>query len=387
MIYLDHNASTPMLDEVREEVSRSWTLFGNPSGDNSSSLMAAHEVELARNRISNLLGVNYQDLIFTSGSTEAIAIAIYGIVLAAPVHRNEILVSRIEHKAVLATCYAAAELSGRKVIEIPVTRSGEIDIDFVLENVSEKTAIICCMSANNETGVIQSTNEILRITNNFDIPLFCDTTQSIGKDPDFKLENLRSMISVVSGHKIYGPKGSGLAVIPRSLQGKMYKVLSGGGQERGFRGGTLNISGILGLAKALEISLAASEDLDLEVKKMNTNFLRALENAIQIPIHVNTKSAKTLSNTLNLRFEGVLAEEIVVNFREVVASRASACTAGREEPSHVLLAMGLTVREAEQSIRFSFGRGCSLDDIPLAVRDVSEAVDRVLLLNRQLRSF
>ena len=382
MIYLDHNASTPMLDVVKDEVSRSWALFGNPSGENSASLRAADEVESARERISSLLGINHQDLIFTSGSTEAIAIAVYGVVLAAPAQRNEILVSKIEHKAVLATCYAAAEVSGKRVIEIPVTPSGEIDVNFIFENVSEKTAIVCCMSANNETGVIQSTNDILKIAKNFDVPFFCDTTQSIGKDPDFALENLGSMISVVSGHKIYGPKGSGLALIPRSLQGKMFKVLSGGGQERGFRGGTLNVSGILGLAKALDVSLSASGDFDLEMKRMKMDFLHALESAVKVPMHLNAKSAKTLNNTLSLRFEGISAEALLVNFREVVASRASACTAGREEPSHVLLAMGLTSKAAEQSIRFSFGRGCSLDDIPVAVRDVSEAVDRVLLLSR-----
>jgi len=382
MIYFDHNASTPMLDEVKEEIYRSWTVFGNPSGENSASLRAANEVESARERISELLGTNHQDLIFTSGSTEAISIAIYGIVLAAPMQSNEILVSKIEHKAVIATCYAAAEISGKKVIEIPVTPSGEIDLDFISDKVSKKTAIVCCMSANNETGVIQSTDEILRISKNYDVPLFCDTTQSIGKDPDFGFENLGSMISVVSGHKIYGPKGSGLAVIPRSLQGKMFKVLAGGGQERGFRGGTLNISGILGLAKALDISLSDCDDFDLEMKRMKMSFLLALEKSVQVPLYLNADSAKTLNNTLSLRFDGISAEELLVNFREVVASRASACTAGREEPSHVLLAMGLTTREAEQSIRFSFGRACSLEDIPVAVRDVSDAVDRVLLLSR-----
>jgi cysteine desulfurase len=382
MIYFDHNASTPMLDEVKEEIYRSWAMFGNPSGENSASLRAANEVESARERISELLGTNHQDLIFTSGSTEAISIAIYGIVLAAPMQRNEILVSKIEHKAVIATCYAAAEISGKKVIEIPVMPSGEIDLDFILDKLSEKTAILCCMSANNETGVIQSTDEIFRISKNFDVPLFCDTTQSIGKDPDFGFENLGSMISVVSGHKIYGPKGSGLAVIPRSLQGKMFKVLSGGGQERGFRGGTLNISGILGLAKALDISSSDCDDFDLEMKRMKMSFLLALEKSVQVPLYLNAKSAKTLNNTLSLRFDGISAEQLLVNFREVVASRASACTAGREEPSHVLLAMGLTTREAEQSIRFSFGRACSFEDIPVAVRDVSDAVDRVLLLSR-----
>ena len=131
MIYLDHNASTPMLDVVKDEVSRSWALFGNPSGENSASLQAADEVESARERISSLLGINQQDLIFTSGSTEAIVIAVYGVVLAAPAQRNEILVSKIEHKAVLATCYAAAEVSGKRVIEIPVTPSGEIDVNFI----------------------------------------------------------------------------------------------------------------------------------------------------------------------------------------------------------------------------------------------------------------
>jgi len=380
MIYLDHNASTPMLDEVKEVVSRSWMIYGNPSGENPASLKAADEVESAREKISSLLGTNHQDLIFTSGSTEAIAIAIYGIVLAAPVQQNEILVSKVEHKAVLATCYAAAEVSGKKVIEIPVTTSGEIDVNFIADHVSERTSLVCCMSANNETGVIQNTSEILRITNKFEVPLFCDTTQSIGKDPDFEMTNLGSMISVISGHKIYGPKGSGLAVIPRSFQGKMFKVLSGGGQERGFRGGTLNISGILGLSKALEIALEVKEAFDFEMKRMKMEFLNSLEKVAQVPLHLNAKSANTLNNTLSIRFEGISAEELLVNFREVVASRASACTAGLEEPSHVLLAMGLTTRQAEESIRFSFGRGCTFDDIPAAVQDVSEAVDRVLLL-------
>lgn len=383
MIYLDHNGSTPLLPEVKKELSRAWDLFGNPSGESLASLKAAHEVDRSREQIADILRVNFQDIIFTSGSTEAISISIYGLILGSPPTKKEILVSKIEHKAVLATCYAAAHIANKVVIEIPVDTNGQIDLNFIEENINESTALICCMSANNETGVIQNLSGISHLAAEFETPLFCDSTQSFGKDPAVKDWDLDSILTVISGHKIYGPKGSGIAIIPRKFQKRMFKLLSGGGQERELRGGTLNVGAILGVTKALEIAMSNVEDFDKEMLAMRDEFLDSLieSSSVEVINNVNSVVPK-LSNTVSLRFNGLLAEELIVNFKEVIASRASACTSGREEPSHVLLAMGLTPKAAESTIRFSLGRAFIWEDIPRAVQDVSDAIDRVRLLGR-----
>jgi cysteine desulfurase len=383
VIYLDHNASTPLHEDVKASLLSSLEFYGNPSGENNFSLVAANKVDECRELIAELIGVNPQEVIFSTGSSESIAIAIYGVVLSAPNSRNEIFVSCIEHKAVLATCYAAASLTGKKVIEIPVDKTGTIDLEFIESNVSSSTALIACMSANNETGTIQDILKIKQFADNFEIPFFCDSTQSIGKDSNFDFREISGAIAVVSGHKIYGPKGSGLAIIPRSLQKSMFKVLQGGGQERGFRGGTLNLQSIVGITKALEIAIYQAPEFEAQMWSYKTSFLEQLSLCDHIVFNPNSSSNQVLTNTLSLRFEGVLASEIMANLKKVIVSRASACTSGQEEPSHVLLAMGLSNLQAESSLRFSFGRACSLGDMPQAVLDLSEAVDRVQLLAGQ----
>lgn len=383
MIYLDHNASTPLHEEVRLALIHSLEFFGNPSGENNFSLLSAKKVEECREQIANLIGVNSQEVIFTTGSSESIAIAVYGIILAAPVSRTEIFVSSIEHKAVLATCYAAASLTGKKVIEIPVDKSGVIDLEFLEAHLSSSTALIACMSANNETGTTQDILKIKELADNFEIPFFCDSTQSVGKDSKFDFREISGAMAVVSGHKIYGPKGSGLAIIPRSLQKNMFKVLPGGGQERGFRGGTLNLQAIVGISKALEIAILQASEFETQMGVHKSAFLEKLALCDHISFTPNTSSKQVLSNTLNLRFEGLLSSEIMANLRKVIVSRASACTSGQEEPSHVLLAMGLSNLQAESSLRISFGRSSSLADMPEAVLDLSEAVARVQVLARQ----
>jgi cysteine desulfurase len=387
MIYLDYNASTPMASEVRVIMENAWDFYGNPSGTHPMSLDAQDMLEAAREEIGRILKINPLEVILTSGSTEAITIAIWGQILGAPENRKRVLVSAIEHEAVLATARIACQVTKKELILIPVhgirasSGVGQVDLDFISENLKEDVALIAVMAANNETGIIQPVKKIAELAEAKGVPFFCDSTQAIMKDDAFKLDEI-SGIFTISGHKVYGPKGAGALIINRELQKSLVKIFPGGGQERGIRGGTSNVASAVGLAAALLIGQNGLSQEMCRQEGLRDQFMAAL--AERFPGSVSSNSgdpSNCLKNTVNLRFEGTSSDEVLVSMREVAASRASACSAGVEEPSHVLLAMGLTSREAEESMRFSLGRLTTPAEIEAAVEDVSVAVTRVRALN------
>jgi len=386
MIYLDYNASTPMAPAVREAVSNVFDIYANPSGTHSASRLAEGCFEAARARIATTLSVRESEVIFTSGSTESITLSIWGILLAAPASRTKVLISSIEHTAVIETAKTACKVIGKELILIPAETTdsallGQVDLNSIESYLNAETALIAVMAVNNETGVIQPVEQIAQLAANYDVPFLCDSTQAIGKLENFLPLEERG-IFMVSGHKIYGPKGSGILVLPYELQKNFFSISPGGGQERGIRGGTLNLPGAVGLDTALEFAMT---DLAKEMwrqEKLRNRLLDALKGEFGVGVRLNAgTSTSTIKNTLNLQFLGIQADAILASLRKVQASRASACAAGVEEPSHVLMAMGRSANEAEESLRFSLGRHTSDEDIDTAIEDVSEAVTRVRAFN------
>jgi cysteine desulfurase len=387
MIYLDYNASTPMAPKVKEVMVLAWDQYGNPSGTHASARSAEALFEGAREDIASELGVSPLEVILTSGSTESLTIAIWGQILSAPASRSKVLVSAIEHEAVLATAKVACKIANKELIIIPVMgltellQIGQVDLDFISANVGADVALIAVMAVNNETGIIQPIDKVAELAAEFEIPFLCDSTQAVGKHEYFSMRDVHAMFTV-SGHKIYGPKGSGALVISRELQKTLVTITPGGGQERGIRGGTLNAAAAVGLAAALKFSLNDLQNEMWRQERLRDRLLTAL--ATEFPESLTSNSGMPtfcLKNTLNLRFHAASSDAVLVSLAKVAASRASACSAGMEEPSHVLLAMGMTSREAEESMRFSLGRFTTSAEIEAAIEDVSAAVTRVRALS------
>lgn len=376
-----------MAPEVKEAMTLAWDQFGNPSGTHTSARSAEALFENAREEIASELGVNPLEVIVTSGSTEAITIAIWGQILGAPIDRSKVLVSAIEHEAVLATAKVACKIANKDLVIIPVVgltesfQIGQVDLDFISENIGADVALIAVMAVNNETGIIQPMEKVAELAEKFDIPYLCDSTQALGKHEYFSMRDFPAMFTV-SGHKIYGPKGSGALVISRELQKKLVTITPGGGQERGIRGGTLNAASAVGLAKALKFALNDLQNEMWRQEALRDRLFTAL--ATEFPDSLTANSGMPtfcLKNTLNLRFHAASSDAVLASLAKVAASRASACSAGMEEPSHVLLAMGMTSREAEESMRFSLGRFTTSAEIEAAIEDVSVAVTRVRALS------
>jgi cysteine desulfurase len=387
MIYLDYNASTPMAPEVKEAMILAWDQYGNPSGTHTSARAAEALFENARQQIATELGVSPLEVILTSGSTEALTIALWGQILGAPESRSKVLVSAIEHEAVLATAKIACKITKKELIIIPVIglsesiQVGQVNLDFISANIGEDVALIAVMAVNNETGIIQPIEKVAELAGNFDVPFLCDSTQALGKDATFSMRDVPAMFTV-SGHKVYGPKGSGALVMSRKLQTSMVTITPGGGQERGIRGGTLNAASAVGLATALKFALDDLQNEMVRQEKLRDRLFAAL--LMEFPDTLTSNSGSPifcLKNTLNLRFHAASSDAVLVSMAKVAASRASACSAGMEEPSHVLLAMGMTSREAEESMRFSLGRFTTSAEIEASIDDVSAAVTRVRSLS------
>ena len=387
MIYLDYNASTPMAPEVKEAMMQAWDQYGNPSGTHTLARSAEALLENAREEIASELGVSPLEVILTSGSTEALTIALWGQILGAPANRTKVLVSAIEHEAVLETAKVACKIANKELMIIPVigfTESlqfGQVDLDFISANVGADVALIAVMAVNNETGIIQPIEKVAEFAGKFDVPFLCDSTQAVGKHEFFSMSDVPAMFTV-SGHKVYGPKGSGALVISRELQKNLVTITPGGGQERGIRGGTLNAASAVGLATALKFALKDLKNEMWRQEKLRERLLIGL--TTEFPDSLTSNSGMPifcLKNTLNLQFHDASSDAVLVSMAKVAASRASACSAGMEEPSHVLLAMGMTRRAAEESMRFSLGRFTTSAEIEDSIEDVSAAVTRVRALS------
>jgi len=378
MIYLDNNATTQVDAEVLKEMLPYFSQhFGNASSKSHAPGWIAEEaVKIAREKVGTLLNVHPRDIVFTSGATESVNLAIKGVFDRYQTKGNHIITYQTEHKAVLDTC-AALEGRGASVTYLPVDRDGLPDLKILEDAIRPDTILVSAMWANNETGVVMPVQEIGQICAKKDVLFFSDGTQAVGKIP---VDPLACGIHLLafSAHKMYGPKGvGGLYVCSKQPRVRLTPLLDGGGHERGFRSGTLNVPGIVGLGKACEI---AGQRLDADFIKWE-KWRNALERSLIDQMEycfVNGANAPRLPNVSNISFKHVEGERLMLSFNQKMAvSSGSACTSASLDPSHVLNAMGLSDDEAHGSIRFSFGRFNREEEIDEAIQLTLTGVNKL----------
>ncbi len=373
-IYLDHSATTPVRPEVLEAMYPYFTdIFGNASSIHTFGQKAKKALEEAREKVARLIGSLPSEIVFTSGGTEADNLAINGTALAREDGRH-IITSAIEHPAILFPC-RDLESRGFEVSFLPVDRDGLLDPDDVRKAITDKTVLISIMHANHEVGTIEPLEEIAKLAIERDIPLHTDAVQSVGKIP-IDVEALGVSLLTLSGHKIYGPKGVGALYIRRGT--KILPQVIGGHQEVNLRAGTENVGGIVGLGKAAEIALLTMETEGMKISELRDGLWKRIRERIG-PVKLNGHPTRRLPNILNVTFHGVQGESIVLNLdlRGIAVSTGSACTSGSLEPSHVLVAMGLSPTEAGESVRFSLGTENTRKEIEYTTNTLEEVVRRL----------
>jgi cysteine desulfurase len=375
VIYLDHNATTPLHPRVFEAMvpylKKQW---GNPSSPYRFGSDSKGVVERARERLAEHLGCRALEIVFTSSGTESDNLAVRGVAHALRDRGNHIITTSIEHHAVLNTC-RALETEGYRVTYLKVNEDGIIDMEELAESLSPDTILVTIMHANNETGVIQPLDRISTIVKENGVLLHSDAVQTAGKIP-LHLEELNADLVSISGHKFYGPKGTAALYIRNGTP--LIPMLTGGLHEHGLRAGTENIAGIIGLTEAMVLAIKA---LDSESKRMQ-KLRDLLEQGIRskVPkIRLNGASAARVPNTSNISFDSVDGESIVLGFdlKGICVYTGSACSTSDPEPSHVLRAMGLSKEKAKGSIRFSLGMDNQEEDINFTIQAVIETVGRL----------
>ena len=373
-VYLDHAATTPMFDAAIEAMNSSLRKLGNPSSLHTEGRSTRKDVEDAREGIAKAIGCQASEVIFTGSGTEANNAAIKGLFWHSD--KKVILISSIEHHAVLDPAHWLAEHEGAEIIEIPVTTSGVIDLDFMKKVVQERgseIALISVMHSNNETGVIQPIADVVKIAG--DIPVHCDAVQSFTKVPlSFKELGLFAM--TISGHKVGGPLGIGALILRRAVE--IPPLLHGGGQERDIRSGTLNAPSIVALAAAVKADLYDAKKVEALRDSFEAGVLSLRPDAV-----INGKGAPRLPGISNITFPGTQSDSLLLlmDSEKVSCSTGAACTAGVHRPSHVLMAMGLTDVVSQSSLRFSFGSTNTTEDVAYALSVLPTVIERGLAAN------
>ncbi len=373
-IYMDYSATTPVDQRVLAYMIP-WfhQNFGNAASRNHKYGWEAQEaVELAREQVARLINANPVEIIFTSGATEAVNLAIKGVYEAYAGKGNHIITAVTEHKAVLDTC-SHLEKMGADVTYLPVDAEGMISIEQLEAAIRPSTLLICLMYANNETGVVHPVSQIGLLAKARGVLFFTDATQAIGKIPVDVIQSHVDLLAL-SAHKFYGPKGIGaLYVRRRSPRVKLGPQLHGGGHERGMRSGTLNVPAIAGLGKAAELALQELEDDAKRLQGLRDILQQALT---RIPeTWVNGSINTRLPHVLNIGFRHVEAEQLMMQTNKTVAvATASACSSASLEPSYVLKALGLTDEMAYSSLRFSLGKFTTEEEVDFVAENIRNAV-------------
>ena len=358
-IYADYQATTPVDPRVVEKMAPHWReLFGNPhSGDHIVGWQAAKAVDHSKITVAGLIGSDPDEIIFTSGATEANNLALFGLARRAPPGQRRILVGATEHKCVLAAARALEARENFTVEQILVDGEGFIDLDALSDQLDETTLVVSIMVVNNEVGTIQDFPRIAEIVASRGVLLHCDAAQGACALDMSRLADHADLISL-SGHKIYGPQGIGALYIRRDLQTRVEPIIYGGGQQSDLRSGTVPVPLCVGMAAAAEI-LQTDEGVTerKRVAGQRDAFVDLLQ-ASAYPVSINgPTSDRRHSGNANLRFEGFVAQDLLASLQpHLAASTGSACTSGIPESSHVLRALGLTPAQSDASIRFSFGR-------------------------------
>jgi len=374
-IYFDHAATTPVDKRVAEKMLPYITeIFGNADSPHAVGRTAMCAVDEARDTIATLINAQPSEVYFTSGGTEADNWAMIGGALAKRKEgRNEIVLSSIEHHAVLSSAQRL-EKAGFTVRYLPVNEGGMVEPSAIEEAVNEHTAIVCLMSANNETGVLQPIDKAEEIAHRKGALFFTDAVQYAPYMP-IDVKKMKVDMLSFSAHKFYGPKGVGVLYIKSGV--KVEKLVGGGEQERGMRGGTLNVPAIVGMAKAYEIACAERAETNEKLRFLCTKFLEELA-----PIEGITRNGvgdNVLPSVVNLRLDGVENTAFLFNMdlNGVCLSAGSACASASIKPSHVLTAMGLTEKQSKESVRFSFGKNNTEEEILLGARLTAQFIKKL----------
>ena len=377
-IYLDYNATTPCDSQVLETMLPFFsTHFGNAaSKGHAHGWFAEEAVAQAREQVADLIGADTSEIIFTSGATESINLAIRGIAEKHATKGRHIITVATEHKAVLDVCEYLQSL-GFDITTLPVNQFGMIDIAQLQASIQKDTILIAAMYANNETGLIHPVAAIGNIAKQNGIPFFCDATQAVGKLPIDVIQDGIGMMAF-SAHKMNGPKGVGaLYVRKKDPKIDIAPLLYGGGHERKLRSGTLNVPGIVGLGKAAEVCHTLMESDAKRLRELRDFFWQEL---ISIQgVEWNGQIEQSLSHVANICFDIEGGDKLIKMIsKHVSVSSGSACSSAAVEPSHVLKAMGLSDAKAHSSIRFRFGRFTTIQEIETTIDAVKSAVTRLV---------
>lgn len=374
-VYLDHAATTPIDPAVRETVAQAMEeCWGNPSSLHLFGRKARDLLDEARVTIAHALGCLDAEVFFTSSGTESDNMAIFGAARVAPLHRRHVVTTAIEHHAVLHACQRLQQ-EGWGVTYLPVDRYGMVDPDDVRRAIREDTWLVSVMHANNEVGTVQPVREIAALCRERGVWFHCDTVQTFGLI-DLKVDDLGVDMLSVSAHKIYGPKGAGALYLRGGV--KIAPLLVGGAQEREMRAGTENVPAIAGFAKAVELSQSRYASASQQIRQLRERLRTRLQELIS-DMQVNGHPRQCHPGILSVTFEGVSAESLLIALdrRGVAASAGAACSAGSIEPSHVLLALGMSEERAMSTIRLSLGRGNTPEEIDFAAETIAEEVNRL----------
>lgn len=367
-IYLDNNATTPLDGRVLKVMLPYFTdSYANASSSHLAGLTINEAVENAAWQTADLIGAIPEEIIFTSGATESINLAIKGLVNQSKKH---IVTVRTEHKAVLDTCQYMESI-GFEVTYLPVDSEGILDLDLLNKSITDQTLMVIVMMVNNEIGVIQDIQAIAEIVHAKNVFFMCDATQAIGKIA-VDVEKLGIDLLALSAHKFYGPKGIGALYLSAKAKIKLAPQIHGGGQQRKLRSGTLNVPAIIGLGKACEIAKAEMETDHKRIKILRDRLEKSL---LEIEgSFVNGSIENRIHNTSNICFPGVNSESLILALQHISVSNGSSCSAVTSEPSHVLKALGLSDENALSSIRFSLGKFTTEKEILLTIDRVSDLI-------------
>lgn len=376
-IYLDYHATTPMDPRVLEAMMPYFTeVFGNAASRNHSfGWQAEKVVEDSRDQIASIVGATGKEIIFTSGATEADNLALQGVADFHKKKGNHIITSPLEHKAILDTCHYL-EQNGYEVTYLSVDKDGCIDLKELEDAITDKTIMVSLMAANNEIGTVYPLKEIGAITRAKGVIFHCDATQGIGKIP-IDVNEMNIDLLSMTAHKLYGPKGIGALYVRRKRpRVRISPIIYGGGHERGMRSGTLNVSGIIGFAKAIELCQSEMEEEAERLISLRERLHTKLTDKLDY-VFLNGHETNRLPGNLNVSFAYVEGESLIMGISDIAVSSGSACTSASLEPSYVLRAMGVGDELAHSSIRFGLGRFTTEEEIDYTAEKMITTVSRL----------
>lgn len=376
-IYLDSHATTPTDPRAVQAMLPFFTeRFGNPASRNHAFGWTADEaVTRARKQFADLIGATAKDIVFTGSATEADNLAVRGAALRHRHKGDHIITTVIEHRAVLGAC-RRLETEGFRVTYLGVDSDGRVDPDQVRRAITDRTVLVSVMAANNEVGSLQPLAEIGAITRERGVLFHTDAAQACGKVP-FDVEAFNVDLASFAGHKMYAPKGIGVLYLRRRHpKVEIDALIDGGGQEGGIRSGTLNVPAIVGLGAAAAICLTEMPAEAERTRRLRDRLLAGLQSRLT-DLYVNGGLAHRLPHNLNVSFDGISGEALLVGLSDIAVSSGSACTTGRKESSYVLKAIGATDDRADASIRFGIGRFTTEEEIDYTIDTVASVVTRL----------